>query len=74
MRCLSCNAVLTDFEATRKSVLTNEYTDLCNNCFSSVSEYILTIERTDLAHDEDETDNHDDIHHCGMDIVLDIDD
>lgn len=74
MRCLSCNAVLTDFEATRKSVLTNEYTDLCNNCFSSVSEYILTIERTDLAHDEDEADNYDDIHHCGMDIVLDIDD
>jgi hypothetical protein len=74
MRCLSCNVALTDFEATRKSVLTNEYTDLCNNCFSSVSEYILTVERSDLAHDEDEAKDYDNINNSDMDILLDIDD
>jgi hypothetical protein len=74
MRCLSCNAALTDYEATRKSVLTNEYTDLCNNCFASVSEYILTVERSDLAHDEDEAKDYDSINNSDMDILLDIDD
>ncbi len=74
MRCLRCNAALTDYEATRKSVLTNEYTDLCNNCFASVSEYILTVERSDLAHDEDEAKDYDSINNSDMDILLDIDD
>lgn len=71
MRCLSCNVVLSDFEATRKSVLTGEYTDLCNHCFSTVSEHLLTIDRQDLAH---ETEDIDDVNHCGLDVVLDNDD
>ena len=32
MRCLSCNALLTDKEATRKSNVTHEYFDMCDNC------------------------------------------
>lgn len=71
MRCLSCNAALSDFEATRKSALTGEYTDLCNHCFSTVSEQLLTIERQDLAHEAEDVD---DVNHCGLDVVLDNDD
>lgn len=70
MRCLSCNALLSDFEATRRLVLTDEFLDLCNRCFSTISEDLHTIERTDLAHDEDSVD-YDEINHCGLDIDKD---
>ena len=54
MRCLSCNEILTDFKATRKSVSTNEYIDMCNRCFFTISDDVAALERTDLAHDEDD--------------------
>lgn len=69
MRCLSCNAALTDYEATRKSALTNTYIDLCNHCFSTVSDDILTIDREDLV--TDETEEVEDTSHCGMDAGVD---
>ena len=52
MRCLSCDKNLTDFEATRKSVFSGEFIDLCNRCFASVSDDLQTIDRPDLLHDE----------------------
>lgn len=54
MRCLSCDAELTDFEATRKSAESNEYIDLCNYCYSFVKSEINAVERQDLMHDCDE--------------------
>lgn len=54
MRCLSCNEVMTDFEATRKSVYSGQFIDLCNHCFASVSDDLQTIDRQDLLHDEAE--------------------
>lgn len=71
MRCLACDARLTEFEATRRSATTNEFIDLCNRCFSSVSEDLHTLEREDLAHDEDLMDYED--NHCGLDGYLDRD-
>jgi hypothetical protein len=59
MRCLSCNKNLSDYEATRKSANTGEFIDLCNGCFNSVSEDLQTIERSDLAHEEDYSDEND---------------
>lgn len=52
MRCLSCNANLTDYEATRKSANTGQYIDLCNHCFSSIKDDIYTIDRADLDGEE----------------------
>lgn len=52
MRCLACNAELTDFEATRKSMVTGGYFDLCNSCFSTIRDDVWSIERHDLEHDE----------------------
>ncbi len=52
MRCLSCNEILSDFEATRKSVNTNQFIDLCNRCYHTVDDDILSIERGDLEHEE----------------------
>jgi len=48
MRCLSCNCILTDFEATRKAVVTGEYIDMCNHCFKSIEDLIEYTERDDL--------------------------
>lgn len=51
MRCKSCNEVLSDWEATRKIEETEEYLELCNQCFD---DNVLTIDRPDLMHIEDE--------------------
>lgn len=70
MRCLSCDCALTDFEATRKSATTGAYIDLCNSCFSSVADQIKSIERADLAHEQDAIDENDS--HCGLDVDNDF--
>ena len=61
MRCLSCNAPLTDYEATRRGANTNQFIDLCNRCFSTVAEDIDTIERADLGCDDELFDEMDDL-------------
>lgn len=72
MRCLSCNAILSDFEATRKSVNTNSYIDMCNRCYYTISDDVAALERDDLAHDEDLDSDHDSLD--GMDFGIDNDD
>jgi hypothetical protein len=54
MRCYCCNAVLSDFEATRKSVQSGDYIDMCNSCFNHVKEDMDVVERQDLQHVSDE--------------------
>jgi hypothetical protein len=44
---------MSDFESTRKSAVTNQYIDLCNHCYYSISEDVASLERTDLEHEED---------------------
>lgn len=34
MKCLSCDCILTDREATRKYKNIDEFVDLCNDCFA----------------------------------------
>jgi len=48
MRCLSCNVLLTDFEATRRSAETDEFLDLCNHCYSYIRSDVKAVERPDL--------------------------
>ena len=48
MRCKACDAELSDFEATRKSINTWDYIELCNACFSGISGTVPTISRHDL--------------------------
>ena len=71
MRCLSCNAALSDFEATRKTLNTNEYLDLCNNCFYTIKDDVLTLDRSDLEEEEygqdDDIINDSDVD-CGLDL------
>lgn len=48
MRCVACNKHLTDFEATRKSAETEEFLDLCNDCYAPIRDQVKAIERHDL--------------------------
>ena len=55
MRCLSCNVILSDHEATRRYAISKEFIDLCNRCFASgVSEQLNYSERDDLEEQDDE--------------------
>jgi hypothetical protein len=54
MKCLACDRILTDFEATRKTE-SGAYLDLCNHCFySGVNEEIPVLEREDLKENKDQ--------------------
>lgn len=50
MHCTCCDALLTDFEATRKDRRTGAFLDLCQECFNEAGLWkeIPTIDRTDL--------------------------
>lgn len=59
MRCYCCNKALSDYEATRKSVTTGNFLDMCNKCYGSISGDVLALERTDLRHDDEDDEFHD---------------
>ena len=54
MRCYCCDRALSDFESTRKSATTGEFLDMCNKCYSTIKDDLLSEERYDL-YDGDET-------------------
>ena len=56
MKCLSCDVILSDFEATRKSEVTNEFFDLCNHCFSYIEEDLGYLNNEQEEENEYETD------------------
>lgn len=51
-RCVCCNAVLSDFEATRKHAVTGEYIMICDRCLPGLG--IPTTSRVDLVEKDDE--------------------
>ena len=53
MRCISCNVALTDYESTRKSLVTNDYFDMCNSCFKTIKNDLAYIDRLDLISSND---------------------
>ena len=54
MRCLSCNEALSDYEASRRSVRTHQYIDLCNGCFRYVRDEIAAVGNVRLITDGDD--------------------
>lgn len=54
MRCYCCDRALSDFESTRKSATTGEFLDMCNKCYGTIKDDLLSEERYDL-YDGDET-------------------
>jgi len=48
VRCLACDKILTDFEATRKSKESGHFVDLCNHCYAPIKGIFKVDEREDL--------------------------
>ena len=46
MRCLSCDVILTDREATRRVQSTGEFLDFCDSCYESIKEEVKTLGQT----------------------------
>jgi len=57
MRCKACDKMLSDYESTRRSIDSDEFIDLCNNCYSSIRNDIQVSERFDLLDLQSEVDN-----------------
>lgn len=52
MKCLACDVILTDYEATRKYAESGKPVDLCNRCLRTIPDFPNTIERLDLLHED----------------------
>ncbi len=66
------NLALTDFEATRKTLKTEEYLDLCNNCYATIRDDVITLDRSDLEEEDCRQDDDDYSDRC-VDHSLDVD-
>ena len=53
MRCLCCNVILSDKEATRRYAASGEFVDTCDRCLDTIPDFPETVVRPDL--DEDST-------------------
>ena len=54
MRCVACNAALSDQESVRKSVNTGEYLDLCNSCIKDLDIAFVDNGSVDMIEDEED--------------------
>lgn len=54
MRCYCCDRALSDFESTRKSATTGEFLDMCNKCYATIKDDLLSEERYDLYDGDEE--------------------
>ncbi len=49
MRCIACNKVLNEFESTRRSLMSGDFMDLCNKCYSNIEEDAPALSREELG-------------------------
>ena len=62
MHCTICDALLSEFEATRRDARTGDYLDLCQACFNDLKSLIPTRDRKDLLRQSDIDDDFEDEH------------
>lgn len=53
MRCILCNAALSDYESTMKHAITGKFLDMCQTCFMALEVDIPVYDRKDLLHEAD---------------------
>jgi hypothetical protein len=53
MRCLCCNAALTDYELTLRHGFTMEFLELCQECIGSLGYKLPVVGRADLMTEAD---------------------
>jgi hypothetical protein len=56
MRCIACDSGLTDYETSRKSIITGDYINMCSSCFRDIKNDCLAVGNPSLLDDsEDDT-------------------
>jgi len=53
MRCILCNAALSDYESTIRHAITGGFLDICQPCYASMEVDIPVYDRKDLLHEAD---------------------
>ncbi len=53
MRCRACNVNLNDKESTRKYLHIDDYIELCDHCYSTIADDVLSTENEDLDNASD---------------------
>ena len=53
MRCIACDALLSEYEATKRAALSGDYVDLCNECIHDSMPAGSVIDRDDLKSESD---------------------
>ena len=53
MRCLCCNAALTDYELTLRHGFTMEFLEMCQECINSLGYKLPVVGRADLMTEAD---------------------
>ena len=53
MRCLCCNAALTDYELTLRHGFTMEFLEMCQECIGSLGYKLPVVGRADLMTEAD---------------------
>ena len=56
MRCKACNELLSDYDATVRSVFTREYIGLCKHCLTSIKSDVVAVGNINLMTELDDTD------------------
>jgi hypothetical protein len=54
MHCRSCDALLTDFETSRRSLVTGDYIELCQQCFTEIKGDCLAFGNPSLIGDNED--------------------
>lgn len=69
MHCRSCDTLLTDFETSRRSLVTGEYIELCQQCFVSIKGDCLAFGNPSLIGDNEDLESQ----HLDIDSLFDED-
>jgi hypothetical protein len=59
VRCKACNELMSDYEATVRSVFTREYIGLCKHCLGTIKTDVVAVGNVGLMSDADESDEPD---------------
>lgn len=54
MKCKACDAILTDFESSRRSLVTGDYVTLCQLCFSGIKDDVMAFGNPKLMTEDDD--------------------
>ena len=69
MHCRSCDTLLTDFETSRRSLVTGEYIEICQQCFQSIKGDCLAFGNPSLIGDNEDLESQ----HLDIDSLFDED-